>query len=51
MKGFKFDFGPCTNDNVRMSTYGLAVKNGNDEWVSYDPNSDQIINVDLLNFY
>ena len=50
MKGFKFDFGPCTNDNIRMSTYGLAVKNGNDEWVSYDSNSDQIINVDLLNF-
>ena len=50
MKGFNFNFGPCTNDNVRMSAYGLAVKNGNDEWVSYDVNGDQIINVDLLNF-
>ena len=50
MKGFNFDFGPCTNDNVRMSIYGLAVKNGNDEWVSYNPSTAQIINVDILNF-
>lgn len=50
MKGFNFDFGPCTNDNVRMSIYGLAVKNGNDEWVSYNPSTAQIVNVDILNF-
>lgn len=50
MKGFNFDFGPCTNDNVRMSVYGLAVKNNNDEWVSYNRNTKQIVNVDVLNF-
>lgn len=50
MKGFNFDFGPCTNDNVRMSMYGLAVKNNADEWVSYNPSTAQIVNVDILNF-
>lgn len=50
MKGFNFDFGPCTGDNVRMSMYGLAVKNGNGEWVSYNPSTKQIVNVDILNF-
>ena len=23
----KFDFGPCTNDNVKISMYGLAIRN------------------------
>lgn len=50
MKGFNFDFGPCTSDNIKMSVYGLAVKNMNGEWVSYNPSTKQIINVDLLNF-
>ena len=50
MKGFNFDFGPCTGDNVRMSMYGLAVKNNNGEWVSYNPSTKQIVNVDILNF-
>lgn len=50
MKGFNFDFGPCTGDNVRMSIYGLAVKNNNGEWVSYNPSTKQIVNVDVLNF-
>lgn len=50
MKGFNFDFGPCIGDNVRMSMYGLAVKNGNGEWVSYNASTKQIVNVDILNF-
>ena len=50
MKGFNFDFGPCTNDNIRMSVYGLAVKNTVDTWVSYDSDANQIIDVDVLNF-
>lgn len=45
-----FDFGPCTNDNVRMSMYGLAVKNTAGSWVSYNKDSKQIIDVDVLNF-
>ena len=50
MKGFNFDFGPCTNDNVKMSMYGIAVKNQAGEWVSYNPASGEIINVDIFNF-
>lgn len=50
MKGFNFDFGPCTNDNVRMSMYGMAVKNASGNWVSYDANNKSIMNVDILNF-
>ena len=48
MNGFNFDFGPCTNDNIRMSMYGLAIKNSAGEWVSFD--KDRIVNVDVFNF-
>lgn len=50
MKGFKFDFGPCTGDQVRMSMYGLAVKNAAGTYVSYNSKSGDIIDVDVLNF-
>ena len=50
MKAFNFDFGPCTNDNIRMSMYGLAVKNAAGTWVSYNPESKEIIDVDVFNF-
>ena len=33
-----------------MSIYGIAVKNANGTWVSYDPKSETIIDVDILNF-
>lgn len=45
-----FDFGSCENDNVKMSIYGVAVKNANGTWVSYDPKSGNVIDVDILNF-
>ena len=45
-----FDFGSCENDNVKMSMYGIAVKNATGTWVSYDSNSGNIIDVDILNF-
>ena len=50
MKGFNFEFGPCTNDNVRMSMYGLAVKNVGGTYVSYNSKSGEIMDVDILNF-
>ena len=50
MKAFNFDFGPCATDNIRMSMYGLAVKNANGTWVSYNPESKEIIDVDIFNF-
>ena len=48
MKDFNFDFGPCGND-IHMSMYGLAIKNINNEWVSYDKTAKDIINVGILN--
>ena len=48
MTGFNFDFGPC-GDTIRMSMYGMAVKNANGEWVSYDTKKHEIINVDIFN--
>lgn len=50
MKFANFDFGPCGGDNVRMSMYGIAVKNGSGTWVSYDKTNDKIMDVDVLNF-
>ena len=51
MKNFvNFDFGPCTGDNVRMSMYGLAVKNVSGVWVSYDVANHAIMDVDIFNF-
>lgn len=49
MKGFKFDFGTCEKDNVRISMYGLAIQNAEGTWVSYDAKNKSIIDVDLLN--
>ena len=48
MKGINFDFGPCGN-TVRMSMYGMAIQNVSGEWVSYNPDSREIINVDVFN--
>lgn len=50
MKGFNFDFGPCTGDQVRMSMYGMAVKNAAGTYVSYNPKTKEIVDVDILNF-
>jgi hypothetical protein len=50
MKGFNFDFGPCTNNAVKLSLYGLAVKNSTGTWVSYDASTRSIMDVDILNF-
>ena len=50
MKGFNFDFGPVNSNNIRMSMYGLAVKNASGTWVSFDPNTTSIMDVDIFNF-
>lgn len=51
MNFFKnFEFGPVKDGNVRLSPYGLAVKNLDGSWVSYNAASDSIIDVDVFNF-
>ena len=45
-----FDFGSCENNNVKVSMYGIAVKNANGTWVSYNPKTGDVMDVDILNF-
>ena len=47
---FNFDFGPCKDSNIKMSTYGLAVKDAAGKWVSYDKTHDNIVDVSPLTF-
>lgn len=49
-KIFNFDFGPIKGDSVRMSMYGLAVKNRDGNYVAWDKVNENIMNVDILNF-
>lgn len=44
-----FDFGKVTSDSIRVSMYGLAVKAVDGTYVSYDPATHSIMNVDVLN--
>lgn len=45
-----FSFGPVDNDNVKMSIYGLCVKNKAGTYVAYDTKSGDMMDVDILNF-
>lgn len=50
MKGFNFDFGKITNDSIRMSMYGMAVKNTSGVWTAYDKSTGDLMDVDVFNF-
>ena len=50
MKGFNFDFGKITNDSIRMSMYGMAVKNASGVWTAYDKSTGDLMDVDVFNF-
>ena len=45
----EFNFGPYNNQNIRLSPYGIAIKNKANKWVSYDKNKERIIDVDIFN--
>lgn len=47
---FNFDFGTCEGDNIRVSPYGIAIRNATGTWVSYDTKSGNLIDVDIFNF-
>ena len=49
MKFGNFDFGPV-DSSVRLSLYGMAIKNAAGTYVAYDSKSKQIMDVDILNF-
>ena len=50
MVNFNMDFGPVNSDAIRMSMYGLAVKNAAGTFVAYDPKSASIMDVEAMNF-
>lgn len=51
MNMFKnFEFGNVTSDNVKMSMYGLCVKNKAGTYVAYDAKNSNMMDVDILNF-
>lgn len=45
-----FEFGSCEKDNVKVSLYGVAVKNNTGAYVSYDKDTKSVVDVDILNF-
>ena len=51
MKMFgNFEFGNCEKDGVRLSPYGIAVKNAAGVYVSYKVDTGDIVDVDIANF-
>lgn len=50
MKFMNYNIGPCDNNTVHMSMYGLAIKNKAGNWVSYKADTNEIIDVDVFNF-
>ena len=48
-KMFNFDFGPV-DSHIRMSPYGLAIRNADGRYVSYASNCGNIVDVEIFNF-
>lgn len=48
-KMFNFDFG-FVDSNIRMSPYGMAVRNADGRYVSYDVKTGSVIDVEPFNF-
>ena len=46
---FNFEFGPVSDNQFRMSPYGLAIRTANNGWVAYSK-TGELINVDVINF-
>lgn len=49
MKFMNFDFGKVNSDAIRMSMYGLAIKNVNGTYVSYDAKNHSVMDVEIMN--
>ena len=49
MKFMNFDFGKVNSDAIRMSMYGLAIKNVNGIYVSYDAKTHSMMDVEIMN--
>ena len=44
-----FSFGPYNTDSIRLSMYGMAVKNKAGKWVSYDNTTHRMMDVEVFN--
>lgn len=49
-KMFKFDFGPVSGSQFRMSPYGLAVRTAANGWVAFNTKTSELVDVEVLNF-
>lgn len=49
MMNLNFDFGKVTGDSIRVSMYGIAIKNVSGTYVSYDAKSHSVMDVDIVN--
>ena len=44
-----FSFGPFNTSDIRLSPFGMALKNKAGKWVSYNKESKRLMDVDILN--
>ena len=44
-----FSFGPYTGNAIKLSPYGIAIKNKAGKWVSYNRDRGRIMDVDIFN--
>lgn len=44
-----FNFGSYNTDSIRLSMYGMAVKNKTGKWVSYDIDTHRLMDVEVFN--
>lgn len=44
-----FSFGPYNTNSIRLSPYGMAIKNKAGKWISYNKTTDRLMDVDVIN--
>ena len=44
-----FSFGPYNTNAIRLSPYGMAIKNKAGKWISYNRTTDRLMDVDVIN--
>lgn len=44
-----FNFGPFNTKDIRLSLYGMAIKNKSGKWVSYDKATHRLMDVEVFN--
>lgn len=44
-----FSFGPYSTASIRLSPYGMAIKNKAGKWISYNKTTNRLMDVDVIN--